>query len=473
VDKSARQATSGADLRLIVEDVKRSVSFGVLVGLWLPIALVGCGKKGPPLAPLNLVPEAVGNVTARRLGSTVYLQMSVPSKNANGPGPVAVDRLEIYAVTAAAGAATPPNRELLTSARIIGRIPVKPPVSEDEPPPPENGPKDTRPAPGETVTFTETLTEAQMKPQIPPAPKPAHAETAPSTTAAGAAATPPATEAPGETPATPTPPPAVAAVPAAGGTSIGGAATPPPSTPAASPTSPASISVPTRIYVVRGITRRGRPGSPSARLTVPLIPPPPYPNGLATSFSETAVTVTWLPPVLESGSSVAPLTYNVYAPPAAESSQGDPPKALNEKPLEALSFEHAGARPGVEQCFVVRTVQTVEGTMLESEPSMRACVIPRDIFPPAAPKALSAVAGPGAVNLIWDANTESDLAGYVVLRAEAPGDTLQPLNSEPTRETRYRDTTVTAGVRYVYAIVAIDRAGNRSAASTPVEETAR
>lgn len=471
--------------------MKRSVPFCLL--LYLSLGLIDCGKKGPPLAPLNLVPEAAGNVTARRLGSTVYLQMSVPSKNTNGPGPVAVDHLEIYAVTAAAGAATPPNRELLTSARIIGRIPVKPPVNEDEPPPPENAPKDTRPAPGETATFIETLTEAQMKPQILPAPKPAGAATAPSGTAGTTAATPPATGAPGETPPMPPPPPAVSAVPAAGGTSIGGAATPPPSTPAASPTSPAStplaasapsaapaaaaapaITVPTRIYVVRGITRRGRPGSPSARLTVPLIAPPAFPTGLATSFSETAVTVTWLPPVAEVGASLAPLTYNVYAAPStAESSPTDPPKPLNAKPLEALSFEHPGAQPGVERCFVVRTVQTIEGTMLESEPSTRACIIPRDIFPPAAPKALSAVAGPGAVNLIWDANTEADLAGYLVLRAEAPGDTLQPLNSEPTRETRYRDTTVTAGVRYVYAIVAVDRAGNRSAPSPRVEETAR
>jgi fibronectin type 3 domain-containing protein len=122
---------------------------------------------------------------------------------------------------------------------------------------------------------------------------------------------------------------------------------------------------------------------------------------------------------------------------------------------------------------VVRTVATVAGAILESEPSARACVTPRDTFPPAAPKAVTAVAGPGAINLIWDANTEADVAGYLILRAEAPGDTLQPLNSEPTRETRYRDTTVTAGVRYVYAIVAVDRAGNRSAPSPRFEETAR
>lgn len=79
------------------------------------------------------------------------------------------------------------------------------------------------------------------------------------------------------------------------------------------------------------------------------------------------------------------------------------------------------------------------------------------------------------ISLIWDANTEPDLAGYIVLRGEAPGDTLQPLTPKPIRETTFRDTTVKPGVRYVYAIVAVDNATppNRSVPSVRVEETAR
>jgi hypothetical protein len=61
------------------------------------------------------------------------------------------------------------------------------------------------------------------------------------------------------------------------------------------------------------------------------------------------------------------------------------------------------------------------------------------------------------------------------LRGEAPGDRLQPLTPTPIRETTYNDATVEAGVRYVYAIVALDRAvpPNVSAQSSRVEETAR
>jgi hypothetical protein len=79
------------------------------------------------------------------------------------------------------------------------------------------------------------------------------------------------------------------------------------------------------------------------------------------------------------------------------------------------------------------------------------------------------------MNLIWDANAEPDLAGYLVLRGEAPGDSLQPVTPQPIHDTKFTDTTVKAGVRYVYAIVAVDKATppNRSVPSARVEETAR
>jgi hypothetical protein len=49
------------------------------------------------------------------------------------------------------------------------------------------------------------------------------------------------------------------------------------------------------------------------------------------------------------------------------------------------------------------------------------------------------------------------------------------LTREPIKETTYRDTTARRGVRYVYAVVAVDRSTppNRSAESNHVEETAR
>ena len=107
--------------------------------------------------------------------------------------------------------------------------------------------------------------------------------------------------------------------------------------------------------------------------------------------------------------------------------------------------------------------------------SPRTCVTPQDTFPPAAPKNLAAIAGSGVISLIWDPNTESDLAGYIVLRGEAPGDTLQAITPQPVTVTSYRDESVRTGTRYVYAVVAVDRAEpqNVSPQSNRAAETAR
>ena len=71
------------------------------------LTLAGCGKKGPPLPPLRLVPAAVEDINTRRTASEVELRFTLPSRNQNGPGPVELDRVEIYAITVAPGAPAP------------------------------------------------------------------------------------------------------------------------------------------------------------------------------------------------------------------------------------------------------------------------------------------------------------------------------------------------------------------------------
>ena len=108
----------------------------------------------------------------------------------------------------------------------------------------------------------------------------------------------------------------------------------------------------------------------------------------------------------------------------------------------------------------------------ESDAAPPRCTTPIDTFPPAAPTGLKTIPSEGAITLIWNPNTEGDLAGYIVLRASVPAGVLTPLTPVPIQLTTFRDT-VARGARFAYAVKAIDKAGNASLESARVEETAR
>lgn len=380
-------------------------------------SFAACGKKGPPLAPFRFVPAAPGDVQVRRSASEVHLRFKLPTTNMQGQGAIELDRLEVFAVTVAAESADPPNRDLTVAKYLVGTIPVKPAPEKDAPSPPPDAKPDPRPAPGDTTTFAEDLNEAKLRPQI----------------------------------TTPAPPPVIPVPPAAAA--------------AAAAVAPKAVPVVRRIYIVRGLTRGGRAGQPSQRAVLPLLDLPAPPTDVTLTHNEQALTVSWTAPV--SNLDAAPATFNVYA--------ADGTGPLNPAPLSATTFVRQGVTFGTEECFVVRTAVAAANATLESASTTPKCITPGDTFAPAAPTRLSAVGVSGAVNLIWEANKEADLAGYLVLRGEAPGDTLQAITTAPIRETTYQDATAKPGVRYVYAVVAVDRATppNTSPQSNRVEESAR
>jgi hypothetical protein len=411
------------------------------------LVTLACGKKGPPVAPLRLVPAPVSDVTARRLEEQVVLRFVLPTRNANGPGPVDLGRIDVYAITVPPGAPTVPDRELFSESHRVGEIDVPAPVEEPEAPTPAA--EDTPPSPGEAVTFVDALIGPALVP-VPVEAQPAAARPA-QTPARGPAAARTETASAEAT--------AVPAIPV-----MPGLPTPPPGI--AMGTSAALAAQPARIYVIRGVTRGGRPGAPSPRLEIPLVPPPPPPGGITVRHTEKAVILEWQGPPPEMG--VASPTYNVYSDPSAL-------EPAHPAPLTAAKYEGPIGEFGVERCFRVRTVWRAGTVPIEGHPSPPVCITPRDTFPPAAPTGLGLVAADGAINLRWNANIEPDLAGYLVLRAEAPDDTLRALTPAPIRETSYRDDSIKPGVRYVYAIVAVDNAKppNASPESARESETAR
>ena len=94
-------------------------------------------------------------------------------------------------------------------------------------------------------------------------------------------------------------------------------------------------------------------------------------------------------------------------------------------------------------------------------------VTPRDVFPPTPPQGLTALYTVGAVELVWNANVEPDLAGYKVYRREKER-SFQPINKELLRTPIYADSSVEPQRHYLYEVTAVDLNGNESKPSTEV-----
>ena len=100
-----------------------------------------------------------------------------------------------------------------------------------------------------------------------------------------------------------------------------------------------------------------------------------------------------------------------------------------------------------------------------------------DVFPPAIPAGLAAVANPpengepASIDLSWQPNTEPDLAGYFIYRREAETPWRRISGSQPASAPAFHDASVLPGHSYIYGVSAIDQKGHESGRSASAEET--
>jgi hypothetical protein len=464
-----------------------------------------CGKKGPPLSPLVPIPAAVEQIEANRLGSDVYVSLTIPATNVDKHTPADLARVEIYAYT---GRSAPPRARWVELATLVAAVPVaQPPLK------PEEKPESTRtadepanaPVQGSQITVRDALTPDELV-QGKEAPalrgpgagvRDPNAEPGTSNTGMPNSRIPDAerrTPDPGSRPPDPGP-----VIPDPG-----------PVIPDPGPRTPDPVVL-KRFYIGVPFNSKGRPGPPGGVAEFPLVSAPDAPPSVNAGYTERSIMLEWEPSggllgfLLErvlpdepppfdeeegteqvaSTEPSGPVSYTVYrelpsdplTPPApsAASWNEEMPAAITPIPVPTVTFTDS-VELGRRRCYTVRAVRGVGPDARIGDASPPACVTPTDIFAPAPPRSVTTVASEGAISLIWEPNTELDLGGYVVLRGEAPGDTLLPLTKAPVPNAGYRDETVTPGVRYVYAIIAVDNRfpiPNMSGTSEPVEETAR
>lgn len=206
------------------------------------------------------------------------------------------------------------------------------------------------------------------------------------------------------------------------------------------------------------------------------IPPPPFspPKGLHAQLDVRGVYLIWE----NDGETPPPSTqfdYHLYRWEKGSSNRVAVPY------LRAILHTREGERwTGVDTTFKwektylysvrpVTRVYSQSGKLIseiEGDESAPIEMTTHDVFPPAIPENLMALASRGNnfVDLLWAPNTEQDLSGYNVYRREENGETTR-LHSVPMTILSLQDTSVVAGHTYFYSISAVDKNGNESARS--------
>ena len=75
-----------------------------------------------------------------------------------------------------------------------------------------------------------------------------------------------------------------------------------------------------------------------------------------------------------------------------------------------------------------------------------------------------------SIELAWERSPESDLRGYRVYRAEKGGELA--MLTDFVNTPAFSDRQIESGKTYVYAVAALDYAGNESARSATLEVAA-
>ncbi|MCU7864747.1 MAG: discoidin domain-containing protein, partial [Candidatus Thiodiazotropha sp. (ex Lucinoma borealis)] len=126
---------------------------------------------------------------------------------------------------------------------------------------------------------------------------------------------------------------------------------------------------------------------------------------------------------------------------------------------EALGIAHG--------TYEIQAIATDTGGKTDPSPTPVA-IIYKDLTRPASVLGLDAVTDGGSVTLTWDANTESDLAGYYVERSSGSDTPAVRLTIGPVTATTYVDAGLADG-QYEYRVVAVDSSENEAGPSGAVD----
>lgn len=231
-------------------------------------------------------------------------------------------------------------------------------------------------------------------------------------------------------------------------------------------------------YAVATLNGRGKTAGLSNQVQVPLAPTLPPPADLGGQVTPNGIVLQWTGILHEHETPELGHYYRI-----SRRTPGAPETVIGEVTLTAdphaefIDSTFEWEKTYLYRVAVVTTVQNPGGKIeVTGDPSPELRVETKDVFPPATPVGVQAVASgvgqPLFVDLTWAPNTENDLAGYNLYRHEA-GQQPVKINTELVKAPAFRDATVLRGHKYFYAVSAVDLRGNESAGSEEASESVR
>ncbi|WP_420238105.1 fibronectin type III domain-containing protein [Telmatobacter bradus] len=230
---------------------------------------------------------------------------------------------------------------------------------------------------------------------------------------------------------------------------------------------------------------RGRSAGPSNRVPVVAGTAPATLNGLTAEMHKNGVLLRWA--TLPGNETPVRLHRHLVTPTANKASSGrlsteEPQEQsllVSESALKGRALDkttHFGNVYEYQAQRVTRVV--VDGATVELAGALTAPVriAARNTFPPDAPQGLVAVAatdeqGAQSIDLSWQPNTEADLAGYIVYRADASSDWQRISPPALVPGPAFRDAHVQPGHHYRYSVSAVDQADHSSPRSAETTES--
>jgi hypothetical protein len=234
-------------------------------------------------------------------------------------------------------------------------------------------------------------------------------------------------------------------------------------------------------YTVRTRASKKRASADSNAAAIRVFAALEPPALLRVDVAETAMILTWVAPSGEIPPGAQPAGFHVYrveiAPADVDPVRLHPEQFKLSKPLQQIGssqdaeFRDTQFEFGHAYFYAVRAVARYAAVEVESADSRAVAIQPADIFPPAPPKNIVAIAvpategSPARIELSWSIGNETDLAGYNVYRVEGTDAAArgERLNKDVLLAPAFRDLTVTPGRRYTYRVTSVDRTGNESA----------